>query len=98
MMTERERIEGRLQAAKLNGGAAAAQPRGSGRYLVTGRDGHTRYTVQVAGPDRAFCDCPAGIHRNADGFPGCWHTVAALMRDLADGGSMIERATMSVAV
>jgi hypothetical protein len=36
--TLREKIEGRLRAAKINSGASAAQPRGNGIFTVTGRE------------------------------------------------------------
>jgi len=75
--TAAEQLAGRLHAAKVNGGAAVATPRGNGRYGVTGR-AETRYTVHLIG-DRAFCDCKAGSF----GRP-CWHAAAAWLRRLAD--------------
>ena len=77
-MTEREKIEGRLAAAKVNGGAAAATPRGNGRYTVIGRaDG--RYTVEVLNRETMMCDCASGRH---GGF--CWHAAAVYLRIIAD--------------
>lgn len=76
-LSEREQLRGRLHAAKVNGGATAAIPRGNGRYMVTGR-AETRYTVNLLG-DRAMCDCKAGSF----GRP-CWHAAAAWLRRLAD--------------
>jgi hypothetical protein len=71
-MTTREKLEGRLEAAKVNGGAAAAQPRGDGRYAVTGRAGD-RYTAHVLSLDAIRCDCKAGQFGNA-----CWHAAGRL--------------------
>lgn len=77
-------IQGRLQAAKVNGGASAAQPRGDGRYVVTGR-ADARYTVHVASLDAIACDCPAGIHDKP-----CWHAAAAFLRYVADSTASSE--------
>ena len=76
--TYRSKVEGRLQAAQINGGAAAAQPRGDGRFLVTGRAGD-RYTVKVFDLETMLCDCKAGRY----GTP-CWHAAAAYLRIIAD--------------
>jgi SWIM zinc finger len=78
-MTIREQLEARIKAAWINGGPEAATPRGNGRFLVTGRDGETRYTVHVLASDAATCDCPAGLHGRA-----CWHAAAAYLRTIAD--------------
>ena len=48
VMTERQKLQGRLDAAKINGGTAAVTPRGNDRYTVEGRAG-ARYTVQGFG-------------------------------------------------
>lgn len=85
-MSLREQVEGRLKAAQINGGAAAAEPRGNGRYVVTGRDGHTRYTVHVLSAENAACDCPAFVK---GGGRFCWHAAAALLRNLADSQAMV---------
>lgn len=77
-MTHREKIEGRLHAAQVNGGAAAATPRGNNRYTVTGRSG-SRYTVAVFDLESMICDCKAGSY----GTP-CWHTAAVYLRLIAD--------------
>ncbi len=84
--TYREKIEGRLLAAKVNGGAAAAEPRGNGRYTVEGRSG-ARYTVWALNAETFFCDCKAGT---TSGTP-CWHAAAAFLRIIAG------RATAQVA-
>ncbi len=63
----REKIEGRLEAAKVNGGATAAEPRGNDRYSVTGRSG-ARYTVWAVNAETFLCDCRAGT---TSGTP-CW--------------------------
>jgi hypothetical protein len=76
-MTEREKLQSRLEAAKINGGAAAAIPRGNDRYTVEGRAG-ARYTVWVLG-DRYMCDCKAGMYGNA-----CYHAACAYLRIIAD--------------
>jgi uncharacterized Zn finger protein len=75
----RELLEGRIRAAWINGGPSAATPRGNDRYVVTGRDGATRYTVNVLSSERAACDCPAGLHGRF-----CWHAAAAMLRRTAD--------------
>jgi hypothetical protein len=77
-MTTREKLESRLEAAKVNGGASAATPRGDGRYTVTGRAG-ARYTAYVLSLDTIACDCRAGQFGNA-----CWHAAAAYLRVVAD--------------
>jgi uncharacterized Zn finger protein len=77
-MTEREKLEGRLEAAKINGGASAAIPRGNDRYTVEGRAG-ARYTVQVFNLETMACDCKAGINGVA-----CWHAAAVYLRIVAD--------------
>jgi uncharacterized Zn finger protein len=77
-MTEREKLQGRLDAVKVNGGASAAQPRGNDRYTVEGRSGG-RYTVQVFTIETMACDCRAGIHGVA-----CWHSAAVYLRLIAD--------------
>jgi len=77
--TYREKIEGRLQVAKINGGAAAAEPRGNDRYTVEGRAG-ARYTVWALNAETFFCDCKAGT---TSGTP-CWHAAAAFLRIIAD--------------
>ncbi len=77
--TYREKIESRLLAAKVNGGAAAAEPRGNGRYTVEGRAG-ARYTVWALNAETFFCDCAAGTK---SGTP-CWHAAAAFLRIVAD--------------
>jgi hypothetical protein len=79
MASVREQVEGRIRAAWVNGGPSAATPRGSDRFLVTGRDGHARYTVHVLSAEHATCDCPAGLHGRF-----CWHAAAALLRRTAD--------------
>jgi uncharacterized Zn finger protein len=76
--TEREKIEGRLAAARVNGGAQAATPRGNDRYTVEGRAG-ARYTVQFFNLESMACDCRAGIFGNA-----CWHAAATYLRIIAD--------------
>jgi len=86
MATVREQVEGRIRAAWVNGGPSAAIPRGSSRYVVTGRDGHARYTVHVLSIERATCDCPAGLH---DRF--CWHAASALLRRAADAAMVTVR-------
>ncbi len=53
--TYREKIEGRLEAAKVNGGAAAVEPRGNGRFTVEGRAG-ARYTVWALNAETFLCD------------------------------------------
>ncbi len=77
-MTEREKVESRLQAAKTNGGAAAATPRGEDRYTVIGRAGD-RYTVQAFTLERMVCDCRAGQFDR-----DCWHKAATFLRVVAD--------------
>ena len=77
--TYREKIEGRLEAAKVNGGAAAAEPRGNDRYTVEGRSG-ARYTVWALNAETFFCDCKAGT---TSGTP-CWHAAAVFLRIVAD--------------
>jgi uncharacterized Zn finger protein len=77
-MSEREKLESRLAAAKINGGAAAVTPRAGDRYTVEGRAGG-RYTVQVFNLERMACDCKAGIHGNC-----CWHAAAVYLRLVAD--------------
>jgi hypothetical protein len=77
-LTEREKLEGRLHAAKVNGGAAAATPRGDGRFTVVGRAGD-RYTVQVFDLETMTCDCKAGQFGTA-----CWHAAATYLRIIAD--------------
>lgn len=78
MMTYREKIESRLHAAQVNGGAAAATPRDAGLYTVTGRAG-ARYSVRVFGLEEMRCDCKAGQFGNP-----CWHAAAAFLRTIAD--------------
>ncbi len=80
--TYREKIEGRLEAAKVNGGAAAAEPRGNDRYTVEGRSG-ARYTVWAMNAETFFCDCKAGT---TSGTP-CWHAAAAFLRIVADSAA-----------
>jgi uncharacterized Zn finger protein len=77
-MTAREKLTARFEAAKINGGAAAAEPRANGRYTVTGRAGD-RYTCHVRSLDHIACDCKAGQH----GKP-CWHAAATFLRYIAD--------------
>jgi len=77
-MTERQKLQGRLDAAKINGGASAATPRGSDRYTVEGRAGG-RYTVQVFNLETMACDCKAGLHGTA-----CYHAACVYLRLLAD--------------
>ncbi len=77
-MTEREKVQGRLEAAKVNGGAAAATPRGNDRYTVSGRTG-TRYTVFAPSLETLVCDCKAGVHGG-----DCWHKASVYLRMLAD--------------
>ncbi len=72
--TFREKVEGRLHAAKVNGGASAAQPRGNGIFTVTGRAG-ARYSVRVFDLETMMCDCKAGQFGNP-----CWHVAAAYLR------------------
>lgn len=74
---------GRLHAAKINGGAVCAEPRGSGRYTVRGR-GDTRYTCVARSLDCIECDCKAGIYY---GFNSCWHSAAVYLRMLADSAA-----------
>ncbi len=78
-MTEREKVQGRLATAKINGGAAAAEPRGNGRFTVTGRAGD-RYTVQAFGLETFVCDCKAGRYGG-----DCWHKAATYLRMISDG-------------
>jgi hypothetical protein len=79
-MSEREKMEGRLRAAQINGGAAAATPRGDGRYTVISRDGVTRYTVYAVTREYFRCDCKSGQFREN----ACWHSAAAFLRVTAD--------------
>jgi uncharacterized Zn finger protein len=83
-MTERERIEGRLAAAKAHGGARAAIPRDSREahpvYTVTGSRGD-RYRVDVVTLDYIRCTCDAAV--KGRGAP-CWHAAAAFLRAIAD--------------
>ena len=74
-----QQVEDRIRVAWHNGGPAAAQPRGEGRFVVTGRAGSSRYTVVLIGRGAATCDCPAGLHGRT-----CWHAAAAWLRALAD--------------
>ncbi len=74
----RKTLQGRLHAAKVNGGASAAQPRGNGIFTVIGR-ARDRYTVRVETLDRISCDCRAGQY----GAP-CWHVAAAYLRVVSD--------------
>lgn len=74
----RDRLQGRLHAAEVNGGAQAAQPRGNGIFTVFGR-AETRYTVRIFDLDNIRCDCKAGQY----GTP-CWHAGAAYLRAIAD--------------
>lgn len=85
-MSYRTKVEGRLEAAKINGGAAAATPRGNDRYTVVGREG-ARYTVMVFNIETMACDCRAG--RNGGGTP-CWHAAAVYLRLVADRARGIE--------
>lgn len=78
MMTHRAKVQGRLHAARVNGGAAAVTPRADGLYTVTGRAGN-RYTVRAFGLEDLHCDCRAGQF----GTP-CWHAAAAFLRIVAD--------------
>jgi uncharacterized Zn finger protein len=78
-MTESEKVQGRLEVAKINGGAAAATPRGNGRFTVEGRAGD-RYTVQVFDRETMRCDCKAGQYGNNP----CWHQAATFLRIIAD--------------
>jgi hypothetical protein len=74
MMTWKEKVEGRIKAAIVNGGASAATPRGDGRFTVRGRAGD-RYTVVTFGLGAMVrCDCKAGIHD----VP-CWHAAAVYL-------------------
>lgn len=73
----RSHLEGRLHAARVNGGPAAARPRGNGIYTVVGR-GDVRYTVRARSLDSFECDCPAGRHGVA-----CWHVAAVYLRIVA---------------
>lgn len=82
--TYREKIEGRLEAAKVNGGAAAAQPRGNDRYTVIGRSGG-RYTVWAMNADTLLCDCKAGT---TSATP-CWHAAAVFLRIVADRAAAV---------
>lgn len=77
-MTHQEKLEGRLHAAKVNGGAAAVEPRGNGIFTVYGRT-ENRYTVRVFGLEDMLCDCKAGQHGGM-----CWHAAAVYLRILAD--------------
>jgi len=77
--TYREKIEGRLLVAKVNGGAAAAEPRGNDRFTVEGRAG-ARYTVWALNAETFLCDCQAGT---TSGTP-CWHAAATFLRIVAD--------------
>lgn len=78
MKTYQEQVSSRFAAAKINGGASAAQPRGNGRYTVTGRAGD-RYTCFVIDLDNVKCDCRAGQFDKP-----CWHAAAAFLRHIAD--------------
>jgi hypothetical protein len=78
-MTVKEQLEARIKVAWHNGGPEAATPRGNGRFLITGRDGQSRYTVHLVSSEVATCDCAAGIHGRA-----CWHAAAAWLRSIAD--------------
>ncbi len=79
-MTFRAKVEGRLEAAKINGGASVVTPRDGDRFTVVGREG-ARYTVQVFNLETMACDCKAG--RNGGGTP-CWHAAAVYLRMIAD--------------
>ena len=76
--TLREKLQSRLHAANVNGGASAAQPRGNGIFTVTGRAG-ARYSVKVFDLETIVCDCKAGQFSNP-----CWHAGAAYLRLIAD--------------
>lgn len=78
-MTVAQKEAGRLAAAKINGGASAALPRGNGRYTVTSRDGETCYTCQVVTLDYVRCDCKAGQYREN----ACWHAACAWLAAVA---------------
>jgi hypothetical protein len=80
----------RIRVAWMNGGPKAATPRGDGRYLVTGRDGLTRYTVNVRTLDAIACDCAGGMR----GRP-CWHAAAAYLRHVADAVAVQQVAAIS---
>jgi uncharacterized Zn finger protein len=77
-MSSREKIEGRLAAAALNGGASNVIAKGDDHYLVVGRAG-TRYTVFAPSLERMLCDCPSGIHGGI-----CWHQAAVYLKKVAD--------------
>jgi len=77
-MTHVQKVDARFHAAKVNGGAAAAEPRGNGLFTVTGRAG-ARYSVRAWSLDHITCDCRAGQFGNP-----CWHAAAAFLRHIAD--------------
>ena len=52
--------------------------------MVTGRNGHARYTVHILTAERATCDCPAGLHGRF-----CWHAAAAMLRRTADDAMVL---------
>jgi hypothetical protein len=70
--SEREMIEGRLAAAKLQGGASAAQPLGDSRSGA-------RYHVHVFSLESMRCSCDAGRFGNY-----CWHQASCFLRLVSD--------------
>jgi hypothetical protein len=81
-MSLRQKLEARLAVAKLNGGAAAALPRGNGRFCVIGRVGNARYTGLAHSVDRFSCDCRHGQYAGTDA--SCYHAACVYLRLLAD--------------
>jgi hypothetical protein len=77
----RDRVQDRLQVAKINGGAACAEPRGNGRFTVHGRTGN-RYTCVIVDRETIICDCRSGLYH---GPSSCWHSACAFLRAIADG-------------
>jgi hypothetical protein len=73
-MSENQKIQGRLDAAKINGGAHAVTSRGNDRYTVEGRTGN-RYTVFAPSLETILCDCKAGLL----GHTPCWHAAATFL-------------------
>lgn len=79
----RDKVEGRLHAAQINGGASAATPRGDDRYTVVGRAGD-RYTVLAVDLETMRCDCKADQY----GAP-CWHAASVYLRIVAGRATML---------
>jgi len=71
-LSEREKVQSRLESAVINSGAALVEPRGNDRYVVQGRSG--RYTVHAFGLESFYCDCKAGRYHNA-----CFHAACVYL-------------------